>query len=132
MYLHAVKALRNALNGSSELKTGVDGQWYLDLALAAFTYPYGVISLNAGGMDNSAGMRRGDLRFLVKVIGDKQTRTHELAELVRQTLHEGTLTAEDPWYIWRCQQISSVHLMEIDAQEAYWHAGGIYRIRMSS
>lgn len=131
MFLQAVKALRNALAANSELNVGVGGQWYLDLAQAGFSYPYGVISLNAGGMDNTAGTRRGDLRFLVKVIGNQQTRTHELAELVRQALHEQTLTAAEPWHIWRCQQISSIHLMEVDAQVAYWHAGGIYRIRMS-
>jgi hypothetical protein len=131
MFLEAVKALRTVLKAQAELNTAVDGQWFLDLAQEGFSYPYGVLALNAGGMDNSAALRRSDLRMLVQVIGTNQTRTHELGELVRQTLHEGTLTADDPWTIWRCQQISSIHQMEIEAQVAYWYAGGIYRIRMS-
>lgn len=133
MFLEAVKAMRQALKANGVLNTGVDGQWYLDLAQEGFTYPYGVIADNASGMRHEAkNVDLADMRLLVKVVGTDQVATYELGELVRQTLNEADLTADSPWYAYRCQQIGMVALMEIEAEVAYFHAGGIYRLRMSS
>lgn len=131
MYLAIVKALRNALLAATNLNLGVDGQWFLELAPANAAFPYGVIAHNAGGMINTYKSEQADVRMTVKIVGTEQTATHQLAEFVRQALHEQPLTAAEPFGIWRCQQVGIISFLEPAGEVVYWHAGGIYRVRMS-
>lgn len=132
MELTAIAGMRAALLSSLSLNTAVNGQVYWDDVPAAATYPYIVISLNAGGPDNRAALQLADLRYLVKAVGTNKTTTVQLADQIYNALHEIDLEGDNDWYIWRCQCISVVSYSVMEAEVRYTHSGGIYRIRMSS
>lgn len=135
----ALLAVRTKLLTSAALNhatTGVNSQWYFKMAHRGFTYPYGLIDLNAGGQADESGVQQADLRFLLKIVGSVNSSFTEiafaqLAETLRQLLHEATLTGDSSWHIWRCQHLTPIFYSELDGEISYVHAGGIYRIRMS-
>lgn len=135
----AVTAVRTLLLTSGTLNhatTGVNSQWYWQMAHRGYTYPYGVISLNAGGQVDQSRVEQADLRLLIKIVGQVNSNISEsgyatLAETMRQLLHEATLTGDSNWHIWRCQHLTPVFYSELDGEISYIHTGGIYRIRMS-
>lgn len=132
MELTAIQAIRVALLQDLALNQAVAGQVYWDEAPKSATYPYIVVSLNAGGPDNRAALQMADLRYLVKAVGTNKTATVQIADQIYGALHEIELDGDDDWHIWRCQCISVVNYSVIEAEVRYTHSGGIYRIRMSS
>lgn len=141
MELEARKAIIAALKASSTLNgaNGVNSQWFKDVARGAFSYPYGLISLNTGVILNLASrVKGGDLRFVAKAVGKEnelggqQLKVDQCGALIRAALDEVTLTVDDPEYVWRCQIIQVVSFTENDGQTQFYHNGGIVRVRMSS
>lgn len=135
----AILAVRTKLLTVAALNhatTGVNSQWYFHMAHRGYAYPYGLMSLNAGGQVDESGVEQADLRLLIKIVGMVNSNINEigyalLAETMRQALHEATLTGDNDWHIWRCQHLTPIFYSELDGEIAYVHAGGIYRIRMS-
>ncbi len=129
MELVARKAILDALKAAAGLSAVSD--WYLDIAKKGAVYPYGIISHYAGGPDNKQAVLNVDLRYSLQILDTNGLRADQLAEVMRQFLHEQTLTGDSDWFVARCRQITVVAYTELDAEMRIRRSGGIYRIDLS-
>lgn len=147
MILLARRGVRTQLLTNATLNhatTGVNSQWYWQMARGRegtdYTFPYGVMSLAAGGQSDASAVEQGDIRLLLKIVGKisadfAESALSALAQEIKTSLHETQDTwsyrSNDNGYIWRSQIITYVEYTELDGEVEYVHVGGIYRIRIS-
>ena len=124
--------LWDRLAGDSSLITALGGTAiYLDYVPINDSLPALILGLQSGGPDNDSPLEGLDITYLVKCISTNSRQAETIADLVYARLHEADVTLDAPWTSYRCQQVQMVSYMEQEAQEQYFHRGGLYRIRAS-
>lgn len=91
--------------------------------------PYLIYSYQGGGDTNFIPRAAIDVTYQVKAVSEDQGEANDIADLVRQRLHDAELTFASPWAAYRCQHTSGFKFLENDGRKQYYHAGGLYRIR---
>jgi len=134
MYTAALDALLTKLKASGALNTSVGGQWYVDIAHEDYTFPYGLLVHNSGARRRIAtDIKLGDEFWAVQVIGIDQDANAILGDAIRAALDEATLTTTGyTWGVYRCDENTPLHNVEISAGQAVWFDGGLYRLRLSA
>lgn len=133
MYAGSLDALRTKLLASGSLNTSVKGQWFVDIAAENHTFPYGLLVMNAGSTENETkGMDLVEMDWAIQVIGKAQTANALLGEAIRVALHNVALTTSYNWNVYRCQHITPLHNVDIEAGQAVWFDGGVYRVKLSA
>lgn len=125
------KGLRAAIVGNGTLNTAVGGRVYAVLAPYDAAMPFIVYQLTGGGTDNDTAADSLDVRYVVKVVGTDAQVAQLNAKRLRDLLHENNFAIDSPYTVIRCQHVAFVNFAEVEERQSYWHAGGIYRIRIS-
>ena len=96
------------------------------------TFPYVEFGLQGGGDENMCPARFKNLLYRVKAVSDVSMKTAgEIDDAVDALLHGATLTVNG-WHNFWCRRDSDFRYAEFDPEgNAIWHAGGVYRIRLS-
>jgi len=127
------KAIYQKLAGASAVTSQLSGgsAIYYHQAPTGAVLPYIVYIFAGGGSDNSDPLDSGDVMYYVKAIARTAQTAGAIADAIRSTLHEQSVTIDSPWSVYRCQHNEVLTLVEDVEREQFYHAGGSYRIRFS-
>lgn len=121
----------NALLANSDI-TDITSEIYPDLAPASARDPYIIITLNAGSvLNDNPALDTTINNFLVKAVSTNPNSANSLANAIRATLHEASLSLST-WTNYRTQAITPVRMVETIERVQYWHRGHIFRIRSNN
>lgn len=132
--LNAVnKALANKLMNSTALVSQLSGgsAVYIQQAPTDAVLPYVVIIRSGGGEVNDSPLANGDMMYYVKGIAETALAAGNIADSIRNALHEQAIPIDSPWTVYRCQLNEALFFAENVERRQFWHAGGSYRIRFS-
>ena len=90
---------------------------------------YLLLILNAGGKTNDANDDNVDLRYLVVGRTPSITKALALADAIRQTFNEASLTLGSGWSAYRTQIMTPVRQYEEVNRIQYYRFGHLVRIR---
>lgn len=133
MIQHIEDGLFDRLAGGTALIAALGGTAIYDTLIPDDrALPAVVFAFQGGGDTNRTPTREFDGLFLVKYVADDAAEAAAGAGLIRDRLHECDLALGTPWEAYRCQHTQAVKYMTLENRRAFWHAGGIYRIRATS
>jgi hypothetical protein len=131
MYESMLKGVYGHLAAGTALTTALGGTAiYSVKAPESASVPYVLISLAAGGDDNTSPRNTADVRFTVKAVAGSLLTALQLAGHVRDRLHEADPTLDGGWAAYRCQAAGGAFLFDEQVERTqFWHCGDTYRIR---
>ena len=96
-------------------------------------YPLVIFGLNAGGDENKSPHRSKSLRYLVKAVSQTSLKNAGSIDAELDTALHGVLLTVTGWTnTWLMRESGDVRYEEIGADgKRYFHAGGIYRVRLA-
>lgn len=104
--------------------------WYTPVAPQAASYPYGIFQIAAGGDTNESPLDTLDEDWIVKVVDTDAARAERLADAIRDTLHNTSLTLGAGWVAYDCQHDGPLFFYnEMVGSVQHYHAGSTFRIR---
>ena len=132
MQLSLRKGVRAQLAAGTALMAELEGTpIYYKQAPTGATLPYIIYQLAGGGDDNITPRNTLDVLMDVKALAATSTQAAQIADLIRDTLHDADLTLDGGWAAYRCQHTQAFDYVENVERAQIWHAGGTYRIRAS-
>jgi hypothetical protein len=126
-------ALYSRLTGGTALTALLSGTTaiYDTVAPQGATLPYVVFNQQAGRTENLDGNRRDDVFVTVKAITAASLKAAEAIDAQVDTLlHDSLLTVTGYTALWQRRTESIRYAEPMPGGGHYYHAGGVYRIRL--
>jgi hypothetical protein len=121
-------ALYNALLANNDV-TAQTSEVYPVFAPSTAGEDYVLLMLNAGGKTNDANDDNVDLRYAVIGVSPNVSKALALADAIRETFNEASLTLADGWSAYRTQILTPIRQVEHVDRVPYFRYGHIVRIR---
>ena len=131
-YMQEAKGIYLALSGGTTLTSFLGGtKIYNTVAPSGGSLPYVVFQHYSGGYENETPTDSTDDYWLIKCIARNASVAGSAADMISSILHKTELTAVSGWENFQTTMRWRVAYIEADMGETLYHAGGVFRIRMS-
>lgn len=122
-------ALRTRLAADVSVAAIVGGRIYAVLAAPEAEYPFIVLSLD-GGPVNDTGGDDWTVTATVLAVALSGATAADAAEAVRAALHEREWPMTGGYAVFDCRLTAAVEYAEVEERSIYYYAGGKYRLRI--
>ena len=122
------EALYSALFANTDV-TDVTSEIYPDFAPDTAGQDFLIIAHNAGGKTNDANDDNVDLRYAIVGRSPDVLKALALADAIRETFNDASLTLSNGWSAYRCQILTPIRNSEVVNMVSYFRRGHLVRIR---